>query len=144
MLLSVTLSLCLLLLGVGFIHLGKRHDQFNPIKYTTGVLCLTFSFAIFLIVGYVCVRQFNQMRQKQERLADLITKQNYKDEELLELSVKHIQKQICGDCKKIGERKFLPTVINVEGTNEDLKAANDKMERIVAKYKQVLGVNTLS
>lgn len=84
------------------------------------------------------------MRKKQERLADLITKHNYKDEELLELSVKHIQKQVCGDCKSFCSRKFLPTVINVEEKNEDVKAVNDKLERIIAKYKNILAINTLS
>ena len=140
MLLILTSGLCCFLTGVGLMTSSTKTANYNATKYAIGVVILVLALLAFLAVALMCVRHFKKVRQRQERLAAIITRHAYSGEEILQLSVQHMQEQIRRNAKSINKKKFLPTSTTV--VCEERENVSRNKETLFSTYKQL--IKTLS
>jgi len=141
MLLTLTSGLCFFLAGIGLMTTStKTPIDYDVAKYAIGVTLLVISFLAFLVVAYMCVRHFNKVRHREETLAAIITRNAYADEDLLELSIQHIQQQLRRNSKSTNKRRFLPSMVHV--ISEEQASLSSKKKLLFSNYKQF--IKTLS
>ena len=137
MLITITSGLCLFLTGVSLMIGSSKGDNFNASKHAAGVVMLVLALLFFLLVVLMCVRHAKKARAKKHSLTSLILSQAYADDELLQISVEHVEKKMCRNC----ENKLfsLPNILNEEVGNPEKVKGN-----FAEDFKRISVIKTIA